>query len=479
MPDPKRLILCLCLTLLGTSSALAADRPNVVLIVADDLGWNAVGYHDGFAQTPHIDRIAREGVVLEHFYVSPMCSPTRAGLMTGRYPIRFGMARTVVRPWEDAGLPPAELTLAERLGDAGYEHRGAFGKWHLGHLRPDWHPLMQGFTEFKGHYNGAEDYWTHRREGELDWHVGDEPLEEEGYQTDLVGTAACDFIRRHAEADEPFFAYVPFMAPHDPFQVPEDRIVPLENEDDEAAGDGRQRKRRLAAMISVLDDNIGRILTTLDETGVRGNTLIVFMSDNGGVGGIEGNNTPLRGNKLTTWEGGIRVPAAVWWPGHVEGGRTVDGYLSNLDVLPTVLAAVGSPIEDAVDGINALPILEGDAPVPPRELYAYHGQDGPEREWLSLHSEDGWKLLIRGPDIRREDAWRTDRHEVALFRILDDPNETQDLAAERPDVVQRLGDKLVEHRRLQPDDGINGANQKPADFVVPKQWRNTIPKASD
>src|SRR6476620_2751376 len=134
-------------------------RPNVVLLVADDLGWSGVGYHGGAVKTPNIDRIARSGVELDRFYASPMCSPTRAGLMTGRYPMRFGMSRSVVRPWAKFGVPPEERTLAEALGEAGYADRGAFGKWHLGHLAPQWHPLAQGFTTFKGVYNGAVDYW--------------------------------------------------------------------------------------------------------------------------------------------------------------------------------------------------------------------------------------------------------------------------------------------------------------------------------
>ena len=480
-----RALACLCLLLslaLPTAAQEAqgtkeiATKPNVVLIVADDLGWNAVGYHGGFTETPHIDSIAERGAALGHFYVSPMCSPTRAGLMTGRYPIRFGMARTVVRPWADFGLPPEEVTLPERLAEVGYPNRGAFGKWHLGHLRPEWHPLMQGFTEFKGHYNGAEDYWTHDRDGENDWHVGDEPLEEEGYQTDLVGAAAADFIRRHAEAaksGEPFFAYVPFMAPHDPLQVPEDRIKPL-------GGNAGKKKETLAAMVAVLDDNVGRILNALEETGTLENTLIIFMSDNGGTGGIRGNNRPLRGSKLSAWEGGIRVPAAVWWPGQIEGGNTVDAPLINLDFLPTILAAAGSPVADAddLDGVNVLPTLRGEGTPAPRDLYAYHGQGGEETEWLSIRTGDGWKLLIHGPDVRRPERWGTPDHEVALFRIDEDPNEENDLKAEHPDVVERLGEKLVAFRELQPEDAEGAPNQPPAGFVVPKMWRNKLPTGS-
>ena len=449
-----------------------ATPPNIVLIVADDLGWNAVGYHEGFAKTPNIDRIARRGVQLDKFYVSPMCSPTRAGIMTGRYPIRFGMARTVVRPWADFGLPPNERMLPERLAEVGYEHRGAFGKWHLGHLRPEWHPLTQGFTEFKGHYNGAEDYWTHDREGENDWHVDDEPLDEPldepGYQTGLVGDAAANFITGHAGDDSPYFVYVPFMAPHAPMQAPQERI-------DAQPAFASKDKRILSAMIGELDDIVGKLMNAIDASGEAENTLVIFMSDNGGVGNIPGNNKPLKGSKLTAWEGGIRVPAAAWWPGHIEGGRTIDTPLINLDWLPTLLAAGGRPIDDDVDGKNALPLLIGEAEsLPPRDLYYYHGQNGPDAEWLAMRSADGWKLVIHGPDVRT-DGWESARHDVALFKIDDDPNEQNRIESSHPDIVRALGEKLLKFRQLQPEDATGAPNQMSADFKIPPQWRNPLP----
>ena len=176
-----------------------SNLPNIVLIIADDLGWADVGYHGGPYRTPHIDRLAGESVVLERFYVSPICSPTRAGILTGRYPIRFGMQRAVIPPWRLYGLDPNEVTIAELLRDAGYKHRGAFGKWHLGHLARKWHPLGQGFSEFRGHYNGAIDYFTHDRMQERDWHIDYEPSDEEGYSTDLIARAATRFIRDNAK----------------------------------------------------------------------------------------------------------------------------------------------------------------------------------------------------------------------------------------------------------------------------------------
>src|SRR5687767_12581440 len=221
---PAALFLLVPWTFVPAAAAPPTRPPNVIVIVADDLGWNMVGYHGGFARTPNIDRIARSGVELDRFYVSPMCSPTRAGLLTGRYPMRFGMARSVVRPWAKYGLPPDERTLPEALGDAGFAHRGAFGKWHLGHLAPQWHPLSQGFTEFKGCYNGAVGYFDRNRDGQTDWHSNGDDVEEKGYTTDLIADAASAFVRGRAAAG-PFFCYVAFTAPHEPFAAPEQYVA--------------------------------------------------------------------------------------------------------------------------------------------------------------------------------------------------------------------------------------------------------------
>ena len=189
---------------LGVASA-QGDKPNIVIIVADDLGWQDVSFHGGDIRTPNIDRIAREGVELDRFYVAPVCSPTRAGLMTGRWPIRFGVMRTVFPPWRKGGLDTSEVTLADVLAKAGYEHRGVFGKWHLGHSDIKYHPLRRGFTEFIGQYNGAVDYFTREREGEMDWHTGYQSNYDKGYSTDLTADAAVRFIGKRAGGDAPFF----------------------------------------------------------------------------------------------------------------------------------------------------------------------------------------------------------------------------------------------------------------------------------
>ena len=498
----RLLLACSCVLL--TSSDLRAEepsapakkakRPNIVVIVADDLGWNAVGFHDGFVPTPNIDRIATEGVQLDRFYVSPMCSPTRAGLMTGRQAISLGMARSVVFPWKRYGLKPDLTTLPEYLGRVGYAHRGAFGKWHLGHLEPQWHPLAQGFTEYVGCYNGAADYWTREREGEIDWHVNREPTPAEGYTTDLIADAACNFISARA-GEGPFFCYVPFTAPHEPLQAPESYLNKFAHLDGKPNDGQPGEKQRLAALIASMDDGIGRILAQLEESGVADNTIVWFFSDNGGVGRIRGNNAPLHGAKLSVYEGGVRVPAAIRWPGHIDGGRKVETPMMNIDVMPTLLALLDvsdlphiskhfelSEPETAqlISGIDvSTALLNGSqGAIPQRDLFFFHGQNGLEREQLAVTTPKGWKLQIVGPDVRRDGGYETPKHKVELYNVFDDPNETKDLAEEQPQRVARLAAKLVAFRNSEPADAMPVA-PKPADFVPPKNWRNAETPAAD
>jgi arylsulfatase B len=450
-------------------------RPNVILIVADDLGWNAVGYHGGFVKTPNIDRIARSGVELDRFYVSPMCSPTRAGLLTGRYPMRYGMGRSVVRPWAKHGLPPEERTLPEALGQAGYAHRGAFGKWHLGHLAPQWHPLSQGFTEFRGCYNGAADYYTRNRDGQTDWHANWDDVEEKGYTTDLIADAAAGFVSKRAK-DGPFFCYVAFTAPHEPFAAPQEYVARYANLDDDPKDGKPSEKQLLAAMTAAMDDGIGRILKSVEDAGIARDTLVVFMSDNGGIGAIPQNNAPLRAAKLTVYEGGVRVPAAAWWPGTIEGGRKIETPLINVDLMPTILRACGATAADnaaPLDGQDVFDVLTGkpaDENLKSRDLYFFTGQAGLQSEQLAVTTGDGWKLVIVGPDIRRGDGAPTPEHRVQLFHLAEDPLEKTDLAAKEPARVKQLTRKLVEFRKSEPAASMPPANRKPPQFQPPQKW---------
>lgn len=452
-------------------SAEEAPRPNIIVIVADDLGWNAVGYRNPEVRTPNIDeRIRGEGLELNAFYVTPMCSPTRAGLMTGRHPIRFGRARAVVRPWVDAGMPLDEVMLSEALAQAGYEHRGVFGKWHLGHLRRQWQPLQRGFTEFRGGFNGALDFFELSRNGERDWHHNNDPCEDTGYATTLTGRYAAEFIRNAAQSDSPFFCYVPFHAPHTPFQAPGRYQEMYEHIEDRA-------HRVYFAMITAMDDAIGRILDTVDELGIADNTVVWFFSDNGGIRRIPRNNYPLREYKLTSYDGGVRVVACVRYPSRYPSGVKINERTAYIDVMPTVLALAGITPEAAgckpMDGLDLNPLFSGQTDqLPERDLFFYHGQPGYHREFASLISGE-WKLVANGPDLRV--AGVTSDHVFELFRLSEDERESENLADAHPEIATAMFDRLMEHRRLQPANPIPAENEhlNRDTFVPPPNWHVT------
>ena len=477
--------------LVGCSAGPDADpspdqvRPNIVIVLADDLGWTDVGFHGGRIATPHIDRIAAEGVELARYYVQPVCSPTRAGLLTGRYPIRFGAMRAVFPPWREGGMDVTESTFADVLAEAGYEHRAAFGKWHLGHSDRKFHPLRRGFTEFYGHYNGAIDYFTHEREGEVDWHAGFEPSDDEGYATDLIAAAAERFIRTHAGESAPFLCYVAFNAPHSPFQAKE-ADLPLyaalppaegfyagfEDADMENGREARLRNRRvLGAMVHSLDQGVGRILAALDETGVADDTFVLFSSDNGGVSGV-GENAPLRGAKHMVFEGGIRVAAAARWPSMIEGGRRIDVPLANIDVLPTLMRMAGfeGQAGKPLDGVDALDVLTGRDEALERELFNYVGQEGADREQISLMTNE-WKMVVVGPDVTDEGADDAARRRY-LFRIAEDRSEERNLIADHPERAEAMYRRIQWFRSLQPEDAVPPYRTgRDAEFKAPPRWR--------
>lgn len=455
--------------------AFARDLPNIVIIVADDLGWRDVSFHGGEIKTPNIDRLAEEGVELDRFYVAPVCSPTRAGLMTGRYPIRYGAMRTVYPPWRTGGLDITEVTLADVLARAGYTHRGVFGKWHLGHSSVKYHPLRRGFTEFVGHYNGAIDFFTHEREGELDWHRDYQANHDKGYSTDLIAEAAARFIEKRAGGDAPFFCYVPFNAVHSPFQAKPEDIKPYELLEALPGNWGlnatrrRANRRILGGMTASLDEGVGRILGAIDESGERNNTLVLFFSDNGGVGGI-GDNRPLNGAKATAFEGGIRVAAALRWPDVVPGGRKITAPLANIDVLPTVMRIVGANDHGGkpLDGYDVLDVLTGRKTVLRRDIYSYIGMGGEHDEQISYMTPQ-WKLVVLGPNVIDSTADDSKRSKL-LFRIDQDPNEKNNVAADHPDVVERMLQKIKTFRALQPADAVAPYAAGRKGFKAPKEW---------
>ncbi len=406
----------------GAGHAPLASAPNVVLIVADDLGWGDVGFHGSHIQTPSLDALARESVELDRFYVTPVCTTTRAGLLTGRYPNRMGLhAEGLAKGGiADKGLPPDELTFAEVLAAAGYTQRQAVGKWHLGSASRAFHPIDQGFTGFYGLLGGSIYYFTHDApRGGPDWHRDYADIQEQGYSTELLGSEAVRFIDS-VPAGERFLLYLSFNAPHLPLDPkPEDLAAyrALPEWSDWRRG-GRQ-KPEYAAMVTAMDREIGRVLAELARKGIAEDTLVWFVSDNGGVPSY-GNNAPLRGAKETMYEGGIRVPALIRWPRRLKGGRKVDVLTGYVDVLPTLAAAAGNtqPLP-TLDGIDLLPILRGEQPAPDRALY-------PDRFAVVTQR---WKLV-----------------NDELYDLQADPGEQTNVAPQHPETLASLRKQLADFR---------------------------------
>ena len=328
-------------------------KPNIIVILADDLGWNDVGFHGSEIKTPNLDKLANSSVRLERFYVKAMCTPTRAALMTGRHPFRYGMSDNVIWGWEKAGLPLDEKTIAQTLKDAGY-YTAIVGKWHLGHYKQSYLPTQRGFDYHYGHYCGGVDYFTHEhRPGALDWHRNENVVKEEGYTTDLIGQEAVKLINNHDYDKSPLFLYVSFNAPHSPLQAKQEDI----NNYKEIQDEGR---RVFAAQVQSMDEAIGNIVRTLKEKEIQNNTLLFFTSDNGGSTykpWTRGDNRPLRGQKGTLYEGGLRVPTFISYPAKIKGGEVSDQIFSIVDLYPTFAKLAGIPSSNKLDGIDLLESL--------------------------------------------------------------------------------------------------------------------------
>jgi arylsulfatase A-like enzyme len=455
-----RILATLLAAVLFASPAWADDaKPNVVFILADDLGREDCGFMGGKQiKTPHIDRLAAAGAKLDAFYVQPVCSPTRAALMTGRYPMRHGLQVGVVRPWAQYGLPLDERTLAQALKEAGYA-TAIVGKWHLGHSAPDYLPTRRGFDRQYGHYNGALDYFTHVRDGGFDWHRDDKACRDEGYATHLLAREAVKFVRETA-GKKPFFLYVPFNAVHSPHQVPPEYTKPYEN-----ALKGERLK--YAGMLAAMDEAVGQIVDAVEKAGVRKNTLFVFVSDNGGPRpGVVTDNGKYRAGKGTLYEGGVRVAACVAWDGRIRPGITITEPMHMVDWYPTLLKLGGATAEQRlrVDGLDIWPTLAQGKPSPHDAILL---NTTPNAGAIRMGD---WKLVVRtgaddpdGNPPKKKNA----KASTELFNLKDDPYEQTNLADKQPDKLKELQARLAAFAKqaVPPK-----ARPRPADFVVPKVW---------
>jgi arylsulfatase A-like enzyme len=406
-------------------AAEKARRPNILILLADDLGYADVGFQGcKDIPTPNIDSLAKGGVRCTNGYVSgPYCSPTRAGLMTGRYQTRFGHEFNPGGKGPEQGLPLSETTMADRLGAAGYA-TGWVGKWHLGSVAK-FHPSKRGFKETFGFLDGAHAYFPEKGAPIL---RGTEVVPEKEYLTDAFAREAVAFIDRHKS--EPFFLYLAFNAVHTPMQATEDRLKKFDIPN--------KMRHTYAAMTLAMDEGIGRVLDKLRAEKLEEDTLIFFFSDNGGpvmkgttINGSR--NTPLRGSKRTTLEGGIRVPFAVVWKGKLPAGKTYDQPVIQLDIQPTALAAAGVDVQTdwKLDGVNLLPYLEGkNAAAPHDTLYWRFG------EQMAIRQGD-WKLVRYDPAADGDDKTKG-ATPAKLYNLAQDIGEANDLSAKEPDKLKEL-----------------------------------------
>jgi arylsulfatase A-like enzyme len=420
----KTVVVLIALTLLPQTAVAqgAAAKPNIVLIITDDVGYGDFGsYGAPDVKTPNIDSLAADGTKLTDFYAAPLCTPTRAALISGRYPQRVRLERALgssSSPARDQGLRPTGRSLPQLLKNNGYA-TALIGKWHLGY-KPEFSPNAHGFDDFFGFKSGFTDYYQHTdADGLADLFENGDRVQVAGYMTDLITERSVRFIEQ--SAGRPFFLEVAYNAAHWPFQRPDHpSTAPDHGRFVQPADDVTSSREDYVAVLERADQGVGRILSTLDGSGLRQNTLVIFTNDNGGE--WLSRNAPLFHRKDTLWEGGIRVPAIFRWPGRIPAGRVSSQVGITMDLTATILAASGATADSRLEGIDLLPILEGRAASVTRTLFWRIAI--PARQQRAVRAGE-WKLLVDGDD-------------TLLFDLSRDIAERNDVAKERPDIAKRL-----------------------------------------
>ncbi|MBN2325972.1 MAG: sulfatase-like hydrolase/transferase [Candidatus Omnitrophica bacterium] len=410
----------------GKTNSPQKRRPNIIIILADDMGYGDLSCYGGETiQTPHLDALAAGGARFSDFHSSgPVCSPTRAGLLTGRYQQRCGIPEVLtVAGRRDQGLSPEEVTFSKLFQEAGYK-TACFGKWHLGY-RPEFNPIHHGFGQFRGYLSGNVDYISHiDQAGVYDWWDGAAQIHEEGYVTRLITKHALRFIEENQ--DNPFLLYLPHEAPHYPYQGPNDNADRTVGGKFDNHGSRQDVKGAYKIMIEELDDSVGEVMEKIRRLHLERDTFVFFFSDNGAT--QAGSNGPLRGFKGSLWEGGHRVPAFAYWPGIVPPARIIRDPAISLDIFPTLLSAaeIKRPAGFNPDGIDLLPFLCFTEKIPNRTLYWWYKRQKAVRQ-------GDWKLLVQE---------NGNAETVRLFNLQHDLAEKNDVSSQHPDLMKTLLNSL-------------------------------------
>jgi arylsulfatase A-like enzyme len=459
---------CLLLALILCSlNLLSLEKPNVIIILTDDLGWGDVSYHGGYIPTPNIDQLAEDGMEMNRFYSNPVCSPTRASMLTGLHIFNHGVVRPFMNPAaEQTGMPPELKIMPQYFKEAGYQ-TALSGKWHLGMAKEEFWPTNRGFETSYGHMTGGIGYFDHTAAGRLDWHRNGRSLVEEGYSTELIANEAINIIQ-NKDKDRPLFLYVAFNAPHTPIEAPLKNIESFAYLDD-------KKDQVYAANVNALDFEIGKILDAIKEEGILEDTIILFFSDNGPVFDIDpivkviapnlinakGSTAGLRGSKTSALEGGIRVPAVIWWKGVIEKSISNQFFFVQ-DILPTLLSASGINISSSTkfDGKDKWINLKTNTTTPPKNAFIGSRVISDERALFN----DEWKLYSSKPQLIPVSA------SYKLFNIIKDPYEKDDLSEVEFEVFETMkktitsfterdvvGDMNPAHAYLHGDDRQGGS----------------------
>ena len=426
----------LTLLLFYALTSVVKAQPNILLIITDDPGYHDVSYYGTEdIRTPHIDSLAADGIRFDRFYANcPVCSPTRAALLTGRYQDYVGVPGVIRTHTNNSWgyLDPSATLLPTPLKNAGY-HTAIIGKWHLGLESPNT-PNERGFDEFRGWLGDMmDDYWTHRRHDINYMRHNKEVIDPEGHATDLFTQWSVEYIRQQAKSSQPFFLYLAYNAPHFPVQPPEDWLAKVKEREPNIS----ETRAKLVAFIEHMDNGIGQVINALRKSGQYENTLIVFTSDNGGHLPSEANNGPVRDGKQSMYEGGLLVPTAITWPGKIQPGTVTDQINLSMDLYPTLLDAASASSDDTIEGRSFLPTLLGENfTEEERPLFFTRREGGTRYGGQSIYAVrlGNWKLLQNSP-------WQS----LELYNLANDPKEQRDLAEKEPEKYQELLKLLMKH----------------------------------